>query len=234
MKKTLFPDYESLSKAAAERLLEQTKENPALRICLATGSSPTRCYELYVDFIGREGCNTEQMTVVKLDEWGGMNETHEGSCEYYIRKYFNGPLGIPPERYLSFRADLDDPGQECARISKALKQAGGLDVSVLGLGLNGHLGFNEPAESMQPFAHVANLSAESQQHSMMAGACAKPTYGLTLGMAELLQSKLIILIVNGTKKKAQLERLMSMRVDPQFPATFLWLHPNVELYCDIE
>lgn len=233
MKRLDFPDYESLSKAAADRIISSVRENPDLKICLATGSSPTRCYEILGDMARGEKGLFSGLRVIKLDEWGALPPDHPATCEYYIRKHFIEPLEVDPKRYLSFRGNADDREHECTRFRTELEKLGSIDVSVLGLGLNGHLGFNEPAEVLQPFVHIAKLSPESQQHSMVSSAGSKPDFGYTIGMADLLQSRLIILIVNGSKKKAQLERLLTQKIDPKFPATFLWLHPNCELYTDL-
>lgn len=232
MKKLVFSDYESLSNAAAQSLLQQTKKNPALKICLATGSSPTRSYEIYAELVKAQNVSMDRVHVIKLDEWGGLPANHPASCESYIRKHFNEAHKISSDRYLAFRGDAEDRDSECARVREELERIGPVDVSVLGLGLNGHLGLNEPAESLQPFSHIATLTAESQQHSMIASEGARPSFGYTMGMAELLQSRLVIMLVSGSKKKEQLKRLLNMKVDPQFPSSFLWLHPNVELYCD--
>jgi galactosamine-6-phosphate isomerase len=96
------------------------------------------------------------------------------------------------------------------------------------------LGFNEPAGELQPHAHVAKLSDESRKHAMLAAARSSPTYGLTLGMADLLLSREILLVVSGHTKAAPLRRLMEGKISTDFPASFLWLAPRVTLYCDAE
>src|SRR5262249_48201744 len=107
-----------------------------------------------------------------------------------------------------------------------------IDLCVLGLGVNGHIGMNEPAPSLQPEAHVARLAATSLRHSMLKNSRRAPTYGLTLGMAEILSSREILLLVSGANKRQPLRRLMSRELTTEFPASFLWLHPNWILFCD--
>ena len=124
------------------------------------------------------------------------------------------------------------PTPKCARIADWLDQNGPIDISVLGLGINGHLGFTEPAEYLQPFAHVAQLSQASLAHAMLAKSNVRPTYGLTLGMADLIQSRRILLLVSGPTKRDPLQRLLSGRISTEFPASMLQLHPNVLLICD--
>ncbi len=229
-----FRDHESLSKAAALRIIATVKENPESLICIATGSTPTRCYELLADSVDEQRNPFQQARIVKLDEWGSLPDDHPASCEFYIQKFLLKPLKIKTENYIAFKADAPDKTAECDRVEAALQEKGPIDLSVLGLGINGHLGFNEPASYLQPGIHVAKLTDQTQQHPMIQSAESKPSFGYTLGMANLLQSKMIILLVSGEHKRGQLKRLLDKKMDTEFPASFLWLHPNVHLFSDIE
>ncbi len=233
MKIFRYADYESMSNAAAEQIVMAVIGNPTLKICLATGSSPRLCYEKVAEKASHSGTSFKRVQVVKLDEWGGLSGTDEGSCEHYIRNYFIEPLKIDTSTFLSFAGDAAEPELECARVRSALAKETPIDICVLGLGLNGHLGFNEPAEYLQPYAHIATLSSQSQQHSMIASSGKKMEFGYTMGMREILSSKRIIFLVNGEQKKAQLARFLEAKIDPKFPGSFLWLHPDLELYTDL-
>jgi galactosamine-6-phosphate isomerase len=109
---------------------------------------------------------------------------------------------------------------------------GPIDFLVLGLGLNGHLGFNEPAENLQDGPHVAKLSEDSLAHSMLNGNKDRVRYGLTLGMGDILRSRKIMLLVSGSHKAGQLKRAFSQPVTARFPASFLQRHSNVTIFCD--
>jgi galactosamine-6-phosphate isomerase len=102
----------------------------------------------------------------------------------------------------------------------------------LGLGLNGHVGFNEPAAFLQPHAHIAQLSNESLAHAMLNECTTRPKYGLTLGMADLLQARHILMIVTGAAKRGPLERLTSGQITTEFPASLVQLHGDARLVCD--
>jgi galactosamine-6-phosphate isomerase len=104
---------------------------------------------------------------------------------------------------------------------------------VLGLGVNGHLGFNEPGSDLQPHAHVAHLSPASLAHAMLSQTTVRPTFGLTLGMADILQSHRILLLVSGAAKREPLDRLLASPISTQFPASLLSHHASVTLLCDI-
>jgi galactosamine-6-phosphate isomerase len=172
-----------------------------------------------------------RVRLLNLDEWGGLASADSASCEAHLRSALISPLNLA-ERYIGFDGQAADPEAECRRIRDWLARNGPIDVCVLGLGLNGHLGFNEPAEHLQPHAHVAQLSKASLSHAMVQRRAAPPTYGLTLGMADLLQARRILLLVTGASKRPTMERLLSGRLTTEFPASLLALHRDVRLLCD--
>ncbi len=227
----ILPDYDALSQHAAAWIIEQLRIRPDSLICLAAGSTPTRTYELLALEGAKEPTLFEQCRIVKLDEWGGLPPGDPATCDSQLRTTLVSPLKLT-ERYVAFESNPLDPNAECARIAAWLDQNGPIDISVLGLGINGHLGFTEPAEYLQPFAHIAELSQASLAHVMLAATDVRPTYGLTLGMADLIQSRRILLLVSGPTKRNPLERLLGGRISTNFPASMLQVHPNVLLICD--
>src|SRR4051794_31222933 len=186
MRVVVAEDHEAMSRRAAELVVDEVRRTASLTLCAATGSSPTRMYELLGERARAEAGLFDALTLVKLDEWGGLAPDVEGTCEAYLRRLLVGPLGVGESRYVSFRGDAEDPTAECERIAVRLDALGPIDVCVLGLGLNGHLGFNEPADALDPRPHVAELSDTSLAHSMVTRVDEKPRYGLTLGLADIL------------------------------------------------
>lgn len=234
MNRLLFHDHESLSQTAAKEILSTIRAVPQALICLATGSTPKRTYELLVEIGSRSADCFNSVRVLKLDEWGGLAENHPATCEHYLRERILQPLNIQNNNYTSFRSDAVDPAAECSRIQVLVNQLGPIDLCVLGLGVNGHVGFNEPASSLKPHAHAAQLTVQTQQHSMLGSSTLKPSYGYTLGMADILNSKKILLLVSGNHKQLQLRQLLASRIETSFPASFLWLHSNVDIYNDFD
>jgi len=175
-----------------------------------------------------------QLRVIKLDEWGGIPVTHPGSCEYYLQQHIISPLSITNERYFSFQSNTENPECETNRIQQILEKQGPIDICILGLGINGHIALNEPATFLKPHCHVATLADSSLQHPMISEERKKPQYGLTLGMTDILQSKKIILLINGAKKREITQTFLSARITTEIPASFLWLHPNVICLVDKE
>ena len=207
-------------------------QNESLLLCAATGSSPTKTYELLAAESTINPKPFSRLRVIKLDEWGGIQMTDTGSCEYYLQQHVIRPLAITNERYFSFQSDNENPERETRRIQQILEEQGPIDICILGIGVNGHIALNEPASFLQPHCHVATLADTSLQHPMISGK--KPRYGLTLGMADILQSKKIILLISGAKKKEITQTFLSARISTEIPASFLWLHPNVICLVDKE
>ena len=129
---------------------------------------------------------------------------------------------------------MENPEAECERIQQILDQKGPIDICILGIGMNGHIALNEPAPSLHTNCHVAHLSQKSLQHPMIAGDTEKPGYGLTLGMANIFQSRLIILLINGIKKREITQAFLEQKISTELPASLLWLHPNVICLIDRE
>ncbi|HXD77114.1 MAG TPA: 6-phosphogluconolactonase, partial [Puia sp.] len=121
---------------------------------------------------------------------------------------------------------------EVGRFKQQLGPSGPIDICILGLGSNGHIAFNEPADALERFVHVAQLSPTSQQHGMVAGMDTAPEFGFTVGMTDIFRSKMILLLVSGASKKAVTARLLSGRVSTNLPASLLWLHGNTVCLLD--
>jgi galactosamine-6-phosphate isomerase len=227
----MVSDHEELSRFAVDWIAGSIATKPKSLLCLATGSTPTRTYELLAKQYAPNPRSLAQARVIKLDEWGGLAMDDPGSCEAYLRRHLIDPLGLH-DGYIAFQSQPADPSAECHGIASWLRENGPIDLCVLGLGLNGHLGFNEPGPFLQPHAHVAVLSQASLGHAMLDRACGRPTYGLTLGMADLLQARSVLLLVSGTTKRAALSRLLSASISTEFPASFLHLHGNALVLFD--
>jgi len=221
-----------MSNACAEIILNDLAAKPNSLMALATGNSPLGVYNQLALKHKEEPQLFNKLRIIKLDEWGGIPLENPSTCESFLQQHFIKPLNISPDRYLSFGNHADDPETECERVQTVLKDHGPIDSCVLGIGKNGHLGFNEPAETLLPHCHVVQLAKTSQQHSMVESLSHNPTYGITLGMADILQSKKIVLLLTGEGKAATIEKFMTQKISTKLPASFLWLHPNVHCFVD--
>jgi galactosamine-6-phosphate isomerase len=230
MRFAVFEDHEAMSARAAEIMADAVVDKPDLLFCAASGGSPTRAYEL---FAAKKGVG-KALRVMKLDEWAGLAADDDASCEAYLRRHLVEPLAIPPERYWSLDGGAADIEAECAAMARRLAADGPADLCLLGVGTNGHLGFNEPADALRPHCHYVALSQTSKHHSMLGGRTAPPSHGLTLGMADIMQAQRLLVLVSGAGKREIMQTFLTRRITPQFPASFLWLHGNVDFLADAD
>ena len=228
MRFTVLPDREALDREAAELIWAAAESKPDILICLASGDTPTGTHALLAGSPER----LESARFIQLDEWAGVGPDDPASCANYLERTVRGPLAVSPERWIGFCGDTPDAAAECRRVAGALEAAGPIDLCILGLGLNGHLALNEPAESFDPFCHVATLTEQSRSHPMLAETAAPVRRGLTLGLGDILRARRILLMVSGAAKRTPLARLARRRITPALPASFLWLHGDAVCLCD--
>ena len=228
MKITYLDNYSALSEKAAQLIGHEVQKNPELLFCAATGGSPTG---MYAEMAKQKSIYT-QMRVIKMDEWGIIPLSHPDSCESYLHKHLLGPLEISTNRYTTFDTAPELVEAECQRISKFIKENGPLDICILGLGKNGHIAFNEPAEVLNPDFHKAILAESTIAHDPALSNGSEPAYGLCVGMEGIMQSKKIIFLITGKGKQDAVKRIMERKIGTDCPASFLWMHPNVECLID--
>lgn len=225
-------DSESLSKKASDIVYEELIRKPEMLLCIASGSSPLITYKILGEKYKENPSHFRKLRILKLDEWGGIAMNNPQSCEAYIQKNIIQPLHVSADRYIAFNSNPERPEEECSRIASFLKSSGPIDICLLGLGLNGHIAFNEPGDFLLSGCHIVVLSQQSLQHSMASGMVDKPTFGLTIGMADILQSKRIIMLLTGSGKKEIINAFLSGRITTKLPASFLWLHHNIVCLVD--
>jgi galactosamine-6-phosphate isomerase len=226
----LFESAEQLSEFAASIIEYSIKTTDGLLLCTATGNSTTLTYQALVE--NKSHFEADTLRILKLDEWGGVPMNDPQTCETYLQENLVKPLRIEEDNYISFQSDSEVPADECARIHEYLEEQGPIDLCIVGIGLNGHVALNEPAEFLQPHCHVQELSEKSLSHPMAAGMTMKPTYGLTLGMVDILNSKQLILLISGVNKAEITREFMTKKITTSLPASLLWLHPNALCLCD--
>jgi galactosamine-6-phosphate isomerase len=234
MKIVRTDSYESLSRETASLIIKELQRKKNALLCAATGNSPEGTYKLLSERYTKERELFSLLRVIKLDEWGGIPMNNPGTCESFLQKHLIGPLEIESKRYISFKSDPKDADKECTRIEDELKKNGPIDICILGLGMNGHLALNEPGNFLESNIHVAKLSEVTLTHTMVHQMGSLPTYGLTLGMKDILQSSLILLLISGVKKKNITAEFLKKNITTELPASFLWLHPNVFCLADQE
>ena len=221
-----------MSREAAASVIAAAAAKSDSLLCVPAGNSPAGLYQELIREAGRKPDLFRSLCVVKLDEWLGVLASDPASCEYFLKNRLLDPLAVAAERYISFDPETADPLRECERIRGELERRGPIDLCILGLGKNGHVGLNEPGPSLRLHCHVAKLSEETLRHSMMSSKESKPAHGLTLGIGDILQSRKIVLLVTGEGKKRVIARFLDGTVTTDLPATLLWLHHDLEVLLD--
>jgi galactosamine-6-phosphate isomerase len=227
-----FSDFESMSTAGFELIKKEVENKPDLLFCVASGGSPSGTYaqlaahkKLHPEF-------GEQLRVIKLDEWGGLEPGSPFTSELDVQQKFVQPMGITADRYWTIDPDTSNPKGACLKMEQVLEQEGPLDICILGIGVNGHIALNEPGDAHQLPYHVCELAPSTLANGMLKTLKQPPSFGMTIGLRGIMQSKLILLFIAGSGKKEAFERLQDPIVSGQFPASFLWLHPNVQVLVD--
>lgn len=221
-----------MSREAAARVIAAATAKSDSLLCAPTGNSPVGLYQELIREAQRKPELFQRLRVIKLDEWLGIPASDAATCERFLKARLLDPLSIAAERYISFDPETADPAQECARISGELERQGPIDLCILGLGRNGHVGLIEPGALLQPGCHVTKLSEETLRHAMLSSRKEKPAFGMTLGIGDLLRSRKIVLLVTGKGKERVTARFLEGAVTPDLPATFLWPHHDVEVLLD--
>lgn len=221
-----------MSTEGFELIKKEMEHKPNLLFCVASGGSPSGTYSKLAAYKELHPTFGDQLRVIKLDEWGGLEPDSPFTSELDVQHKFVQPMGIPNERYWTLDPTTSDPEGACFNMEQVLEREGPLDICILGIGVNGHIALNEPGEAHQLPYHVGELAPSTLANGMLKTLKQPPSFGMTIGLRGIMQSKLILLFVAGSGKKEAFERLQEPSVSGQFPASFLWLHPNVQVLVD--
>lgn len=233
MKIVIADNYEQLSELAAADVIElmQSFNHPLL--CTASGESPAGVYKNLVDTVTKNEINISDWSFVGLDEWVGMNGDDEGSCRFYINNQLFDPLKIAANRISFFDGRAEDLEKECKGVDDFISHYGSIDVTVLGLGMNGHIGMNEPGTSQSLRSHVIDLDPVTQkvgQKYFKKKQALKQ--GITLGMTTLMESHYVFLLVSGAHKAKIVKQVIEGEISEQLPGSLLRKHKELKIYLD--
>lgn len=235
MKICVADTYETISKQAADDTAGIMKVAANPLICVASGDSPVGLYKELVHKNATENLNALNWSFVGLDEWLGMNKTDEGSCQYYVDQQLFQPLKVSEERICFFDGRATDPQNECNKTEAFIQQHGGIDVAIIGLGLNGHIGMNEPHTPASTRTHIADidpLTAQTGQKYFKEQRTL--SQGITLGLATIFDAKNIFLIVIGSRKAAIVKQVLEGEISEAIPASLLRNHAGFTIYLDAD
>lgn len=233
MKLSIFDSYENLSAFAAEQILNTIKSKPQSILCLATGDSPKLSYQLLVQEVIKQKLNIDRVHFVALDEWMGVSPSNSGSCHYFLTENLFTPLQIKSENIHLFDAFAQDAKKECEKMNEAIRALGGIDLMIVGVGMNGHIGFNEPGASETEYAHVAELDSTTQQLGQKYFSQRTAlTKGMTLGLAHFFDAWKVLMLANGKKKSSIIKNAFEGGISTKVPASLVRKHNNSEVLID--
>lgn len=232
MKVIITENYDEMSKKAAEIMTELVKNNPHAILGLATGSSPIGMYK-YMAQACKEGVSYKNVSTVNLDEYVGLTADHDQSYAYFMRTNLFDHIDIDQKNTNLPCGSAADVEQECARYN-ALLETMKQDVQVLGLGSNGHIGFNEPNTPFGSVTHLVDLTENTiKDNSRLFNSIDEvPRQALSMGIKNIMQAKSILMVVSGKNKAEAVRGMVKGEVTPALPASVLQLHPFVTLICD--
>ena len=235
MKIKIFDDYERMSATAADLIIDIVKRKPASVLCFATGNTPVGTYRLMAEKAKAEKTDFSNCICIGLDEWLGVSSDKSGSCHYTLYHQVFRPLKIKDSQIHLFNAMTKDIESECKKMNELIEKVGGIDLLLAGVGVNGHIGFNEPGADVSLLAHDQELhdtTLSSGQNYF-----SEPTLirkGITLGMMQVMKAGTLLLLANGIKKAPIMKQALEGDVTNKVPASFIQQHTSGVVILDKE
>ena len=228
-----FDDEDALAAALATRVLEAIVANPELVLGLPTGRTPLAFYRE----LRERGGDWSKVRTFNLDEFVGVDGSQPGSYRAFMQAELFDHVSIDPANIGMLNGRAPDLKAECRRYEADIADADGIDLQILGIGANGHIGFNEPADGLCAHTHVADLEQASREaNAQLFGGdwTAVPERALSMGMATILGARNIVLIATGREKADAVYQMIEGLITPQVPASLLQVHPRVTVMLDHE
>ncbi len=236
MKILYAEDYASMSRKAANILSAVIILKPDSVLGLATGSTPLGTYRQLIDWYRKGDLDFSRSRTINLDEYVGLSADNDQSYAFFMRKNLFSQVNIDPANTHLPNGLNEDTANECQRYNELLHSLGGVDIQLLGIGANGHIGFNEPGSAFERETHCVRLSESTIQANarFFASPDLVPTHAYTMGMKAIMQARKIVLIASGEAKSEILDTALFGPITPQVPGSILQLHPDVTVIADRE
>ncbi len=236
MRVMICNDYEEMSAVGARLIAEQVMKKPDCTLGLATGSTPVGVYKKLVEMFKNGEVDFKYVKTFNLDEYYPIAQNDPQSYYYFMQDNLFSKINVPAENINIPNGEASDPIEECKRYDEKLAKSGGVDLQLLGIGINGHIGFNEPDEDLCATTHCTTLTESTIQANSRFFESAElvPTKALTMGIGSILSSKKIVIMANGVNKHKAVSALLDEKITTSVPATMLKLHKDVVLICDRE
>lgn len=227
-------DYEEMSMKAGELIFKKIRSNPRSTLGLATGSTPLGVYRYLIKDHHTNKTSYKEIQTFNLDEYIGINKDDPNSYHYFMQKNFFNHVDISFKNTHIPSGNASNGEQECNRYEELVKDKGGIDLQLLGIGQNGHIGFNEPGTSFSSRTHIIKLAQNTREANsrFFPSIDDVPTHAITMGIATIIESREILLLASGASKAEAVAALIKGEITENFPASVLQLHENVTLIAD--
>jgi glucosamine-6-phosphate deaminase len=227
-------NYQAMSQYGAHFIIDKVLANPAVKLGLATGSTPEGVYQNIIDDHRKNGTSYQNVTTFNLDEYIGLEATDHNSYRHYMDNKLFDHIDIPKSQTFVPIGTGKDLRMECERYENQLEKHKGIDLQILGIGSNGHIGFNEPDTSFQAPTHIVDLAQSTREANARFFEHIEdvPKQAITMGIATIMKSKEILLLVSGEAKQEALYQLLHGEVTESFPASILKTHSCVTIIAD--
>ncbi len=234
MKLIIEKDYENISKRAANEILKIVNNKEHSILGLATGSSPVGLYEELIKLNEEKKIDFSKVTTINLDEYIGISNNHPQSYRYFMNDTLFNHINIDKNNTYVPNGNAKDMEAECVGYDKKIRDLGGIDLQLLGIGGNGHIAFNEPDEELVVGTHVTGLTESTiEANSRFFDSIDEvPKKAITMGLGEIMKAKSIILIASGKGKVEAIAKLFSGKITTKSPATLLSVHNDVTVIID--
>lgn len=225
---------QELNESGAGMITGLVLTKPDAVLGLATGGTPVGIYEELVKFCKKGRVSFKRVTTFNLDEYVGLPEDHPESYHTYMKRHLFDHIDIPQEQAHIPNGNASDPEEECRLYNKLLEAAKQIDLQILGLGHNGHIGFNEPDHSLISGTHLVHLKKETREANARFFDSIEdvPSQALTMGVGTILKAKTILLVVRGADKAEIVHRALTGPITTELPASLLQTHPNLVVLLD--
>jgi glucosamine-6-phosphate deaminase len=227
---------EEMSRRAAGMIIEKVRGTHPVVLGLATGSTPVGTYRHLVQDHRKAGTSYQHVTTINLDEYVGLTASDPNSFRYFMDTQLFRHIDVPKAQIHLPDGTAENLEEECRRYDALIEHVGGIELQLLGIGENGHIGFNEPETSFTSRTHIVKLTESTRRANARFFKSMEdvPTEAITMGIESILHSKEILLLASGSAKAEAIARLIHGEVDEAFPASALKMHDNVTLIADKE
>lgn len=235
MKLIVKKDYQAMSKKAADIMIEEIKNKPNTILGLATGSTPIGMYRLMIESYKKGEIDFSQVKSFNLDEYVGLDKTNPSSYACFMHENLFDHINIDIENTHIPNGKAEDLETYTKEYDKLIREAGGIDIQILGIGTNGHIAFNEPAEELHVGTSVVNLTENTIKDNsrFFDNPDEVPRTAITMGIGSIFKAKKILLLASGEHKRPVIKELLAENIlSTKIPASFLALHPDVTIIVD--